>query len=1831
MLYTSVHHIKFIRNQNVDIHNFNNIMTIKCKQETSTPGIRLNNIEITPEKLEIIIDIELNNEQIILWIQHVETRVEQKFYLTNGINIIPISYDEKKIVNIGLFFSTPKFGSTFKFKNIKIQKKEDIITKPNIVQKTLLDLIDHTYVINLEQRKDRLFRVKRYLKNLGINYERFNAYQPTQEEFEKNKSQITTVGALGCIHSHINVLKDAINKKYSSILILEDDIVPQKELDLKNIKLPEKWDIIYFGGSQYNFNSQQLHKFEGYYKANHTRGTFAYLIKNYMFQTLVDLFSKLEMNVDMYLEEIQNKYECFVIHENFMIADLTDSDISKSRDIEEYGKIFGWDNRKYYKEVSVIIPIYNGANYLLECLESIKTQTFNNFELIIVNDGSTDQTETILEAFFNENPKMTISYIKHEINKGLPSALNSGLLNSHGLYITWISHDNKFHRNALELMRNYLHHNDKMMLVTAGHENFGDNNNRVYGKEYTDETIITQFHGVASFMFTREVIKRIGLYDEELFGVEDYDYLIRILEQPPKKSGFIIDILSYFRRHDEQLTKKITNKYPELKTKLFQKRCDRLKLTTFENIMHSSILSYIDKTKNTIVYPPIVKYDILFQRPHQILKHMTHNYNCIFITSDNLYEKYQDNVIILSWNKFYEMRNHLLMNQVFLYYTDPRAYEYINKIKPDKVIFDLIDNPVGEFSCWNNKLFESLDTADIITYSSKYLETVIQRIYEKNQKELKKIPIYLPNGCERNFSLKIENEVDIPEQIKIIKERTNKKIIGYYGAISTWLDYDLINYIANNENIHIVMIGLINDNKKYNMKNDHHNITWLNHQNYNDIPKYLKSFDICMIPFLESEMMLGCNPLKLYEYMSSHKPIISTIKFSDYPDNYYIINQLNVFNVINRILDNNIYYDYPDIPYWDTICDKLEVTIIMNTTTKTNLQKRCAYVTNMLVDWKTLQPRFGGGERYSLNIAQLLKEHNIQVHFYQMAEITTDTEYYGFPVHCIDMKGLEMYQEFNIGYSEKVNEIIVKEKYDFVIYGMPEMCCSKNIFPNSISINHGIWFDRSTIIKDKKWFELMETHVRYPMINVSVDTNFVNFIRTMIPEFGNKLNYIPNFYEPEMYKFIEGRNNDKLTIVIPRRANIYRGSRLMNDILANIPYDVNIIWVGKGDHDDNQLLEKLEKTDKRFKFTGCSFDEMFQYYEKADIVVIPTVASEGTSLSCIEAMACGCAVVSTNVGGLCNLVLDNFNGLLVQPTAIDIASAINKLIQNSDLRKFLIQNAKEIIKEYRLPNWKNKWIQILEKVGWICQDKDDDKKYEITFERDEIEKNFKLYWKNYVHYYELQQKIKTIDEAYQHFQWNIECQTLKLYNPNLKIAVFTRHAINGGVESIIAEEAKYMNIDVYITNGLIDNLNPFLFNVVKDIDEILQIIHHYDIIIYHWLPEFAVQAIKLSHKPAIEYLHRRDTDNNDKNVPIHILTHSPFLVNHCFIKFNKYQKSCQLIEHPINLSKFHPENSDKKYIGCFCTYNQIKGIDILLKALYNVGFRIPSNILDQYQIVFYGKDTNGYKECLQKMAKDLNLKCIFNDSVNTWEYIKNYKLMIIPSRVEGLPVVLLEALACNIPVIISDLEGVVEFGNIAKTRGYENLFQTFKSEDVQDLTQKIYEWMKVPYENKNGSEYIEKYYSTTYHCNKLSNILEKYVHRYNQTEKIISSELKDFEFRHVKQTGVVKLETINDKIFNYNNFLRITIVLTNVTRKIKEIEVLLDTKINNIIPLGYQFDIFKNNNVSYIADTVVVTTDGLKSICTPELNLENVQSIQINLRPNVGDLQINDIKIISYY
>jgi glycosyltransferase involved in cell wall biosynthesis len=142
---------------------------------------------------------------------------------------------------------------------------------------------------------------------------------------------------------------------------------------------------------------------------------------------------------------------------------------------------------------------------------------------------------------------------------------------------------------------------------------------------------------------------------------------------------------------------------------------------------------------------------------------------------------------------------------------------------------------------------------------------------------LKRFPedrvIYLPNGVEFNH-FNVEKDIkNIPE---VMKGLIDRPIIGYFGALASWIDYDLINYVAENRpEWNIVIIGVDYDGSMKNLK-DLSNIIYLGFINYKELPKYAVWFDVAIIPFREGEIAKTTSPIKMYEYMALGKPVVFT-------------------------------------------------------------------------------------------------------------------------------------------------------------------------------------------------------------------------------------------------------------------------------------------------------------------------------------------------------------------------------------------------------------------------------------------------------------------------------------------------------------------------------------------------------------------------------------------------------------------------------------------------------------------------------------------------------------------------------------------------------------------------------------------------------------------------------------------------------------------------------------------------------------------------------------------------------------------------------------------
>lgn len=224
-------------------------------------------------------------------------------------------------------------------------------------------------------------------------------------------------------------------------------------------------------------------------------------------------------------------------------------------------------------KVSIVLPTYNRAHMLTKCIENILNQTHKNIELIIVNDASTDKTKQILMQYTTD-PRIIL--IQHEHNQGTPGALNSGFKKSTGNYLTWTSDDNFLHPEFCSRLIDTFIQNSSIHYLYCNYmvfQNTINDRNITIKPLYTSKLdFLINFQGAAGFMWTREVYERVGDFDINLFGIEDWDYLLRIIFNDLKYQK-LNETLYYYRSHTDSITQQIikTPKYLELHRKTCEK------------------------------------------------------------------------------------------------------------------------------------------------------------------------------------------------------------------------------------------------------------------------------------------------------------------------------------------------------------------------------------------------------------------------------------------------------------------------------------------------------------------------------------------------------------------------------------------------------------------------------------------------------------------------------------------------------------------------------------------------------------------------------------------------------------------------------------------------------------------------------------------------------------------------------------------------------------------------------------------------------------------------------------------------------------------------------------------------------------------------------------------------------------------------------------------------------------------------------------------------------------------------------------------------------------
>ena len=206
--------------------------------------------------------------------------------------------------------------------------------------------------------------------------------------------------------------------------------------------------------------------------------------------------------------------------------------------------------------ISVIIPAYNRANYLTEAINSVLSQTYRNFELIVVNDGSQDNTEEILKKYTGK-----IKYFYQE-NNGVSSARNKGIDNSKGEFLCFLDSDDLWEKKKLEKQIDYFNKNvdvkicytDEIWIRRGKRVNQMKKHKKHSGNIFKMSLPLCII-SASSVMIKKEVLSKVGFFDESFQVCEDYDLWLRISKE--FQVGFIPEKLIIKRGgHEDQLSKK---------------------------------------------------------------------------------------------------------------------------------------------------------------------------------------------------------------------------------------------------------------------------------------------------------------------------------------------------------------------------------------------------------------------------------------------------------------------------------------------------------------------------------------------------------------------------------------------------------------------------------------------------------------------------------------------------------------------------------------------------------------------------------------------------------------------------------------------------------------------------------------------------------------------------------------------------------------------------------------------------------------------------------------------------------------------------------------------------------------------------------------------------------------------------------------------------------------------------------------------------------------------------------------------------------------------------
>lgn len=269
-----------------------------------------------------------------------------------------------------------------------------------------------------------------------------------------------------------------------------------------------------------------------------------------------------------------------------------------------------------------------------------------------------------------------------------------------------------------------------------------------------------------------------------------------------------------------------------------------------------------------VIYPPTIDWNWMRQRPQQLMEQFSLHgfpvYYCNMTQSKfELFTAVNSNLTIVHNNHYFIKHVVPLLKaqgkKILLWVSWSKLHYFMDEYQPDFVIYDYLD----DFSAWQSYLKPMVDKADVVITTSQVLEAQAQTQFPDKPRFL------IPNGCDvEHFKGGITSKKP-PE----FASHTGP-IITYSGAWAKWIDHALVEKIAAAFPSALVAIIGVEFGAKVNREIP--NLKYLGYKSYLDLPSYLHHSTVCIIPFLIEQITVATNPIKMYEYLASGKPVVST-------------------------------------------------------------------------------------------------------------------------------------------------------------------------------------------------------------------------------------------------------------------------------------------------------------------------------------------------------------------------------------------------------------------------------------------------------------------------------------------------------------------------------------------------------------------------------------------------------------------------------------------------------------------------------------------------------------------------------------------------------------------------------------------------------------------------------------------------------------------------------------------------------------------------------------------------------------------------------------------